>query len=226
MVRRFLTEVEVADAIGMLQGGFSQSDVARQLRVYGSVIHRAFQRFQATGQFSARSRSGRLRATTQRQDRYTVKAATLCGRQKTAIRPGICHRNQFPLKLWETGFTRWLPFTPTSTTGPPESASASDSSQLDSPTCKLEAELVGKSSFYWWVQFQFGFQWWASESLEPARGTICGLCYCRTWSIWGGSLMVSGGIWAGGRTDLVLFRRGTLNAERYLNDGIRPQVIL
>ena len=41
----------------------------------------------------------------------------------------------------------------------------------------------------------------------------------------GGSLMVWGGIWAGGRTDLALFRRGTLNAARYLNDVIRPQVI-
>lgn len=41
----------------------------------------------------------------------------------------------------------------------------------------------------------------------------------------GGSLMVWGGISAGGRTDLVLFWRGTLNAERYLNDVIRPQVI-
>ncbi len=37
--------------------------------------------------------------------------------------------------------------------------------------------------------------------------------------------MVWGGIWAGGRTALVVFRRGTLNAARYVNDVIRPQAI-
>ena len=70
-----LTEVEVAQANGMLQAGVSQSDVGRPLGVHKSVIHRAFQRFQATGQFSARPRSGRPRATTQREDRYLVTPA-------------------------------------------------------------------------------------------------------------------------------------------------------
>ena len=37
--------------------------------------------------------------------------------------------------------------------------------------------------------------------------------------------MVWGGILAGGSTDLVLFRRGTLNAAHNLNDIIRSQVI-
>ena len=41
----------------------------------------------------------------------------------------------------------------------------------------------------------------------------------------GGSRMVWGGIWAEGRIDLVLFRRGTRNVARYLNDVIRPRVI-
>ena len=37
--------------------------------------------------------------------------------------------------------------------------------------------------------------------------------------------MVWGGIWAGGRTDLVVFRRGALNANCYLTEVIRPHVI-
>ena len=72
MVRRVLTDVEVAQAIGMLQAAVSQSDGGRQVGVHRRVILRAFQRFQATGQFSARPGSGRPRATTQREDRYLV----------------------------------------------------------------------------------------------------------------------------------------------------------
>ena len=75
MVRRVMTEVEAAQAIGMLQAGVSQSIVGRQLGVHRSIIHRPFQLFRATGQFSARPRSGRPRTTTQREDRYLVTSA-------------------------------------------------------------------------------------------------------------------------------------------------------
>jgi transposase len=57
-------------AIGRLQAGESQSEVARTLNVNQSTISRLWNRFQQTGSTNDRRRSGRPRITTPGQDRY------------------------------------------------------------------------------------------------------------------------------------------------------------
>lgn len=58
------------NALGRLQAGQSQSQVARALRVSQSTISRLWHRFQQTGSSAPAPRSGRPRVTTQAQDRY------------------------------------------------------------------------------------------------------------------------------------------------------------
>jgi transposase len=58
------------NALGRLQAGQSQSEVARALRVSQSTISRLWHRFQQTGSSAPAPRSGRPRVTTQAQDRY------------------------------------------------------------------------------------------------------------------------------------------------------------
>lgn len=58
------------NAIGRLQGGQSQSGVARALNVSQSTISRLWDRFQRTGSSAPAVRSGRPRVTTPAQDRY------------------------------------------------------------------------------------------------------------------------------------------------------------
>jgi transposase len=57
-------------AIGRLQAGESQNEVARTLNVNQSTISRLWNRFQQAGSTNDRQRSGRSRITTPGEDRY------------------------------------------------------------------------------------------------------------------------------------------------------------
>ena len=59
-------------AIGLLQGGSTPADVARQLNVSQSVISRLWNRHQQTGNVTDIHSAGRPRATTRQQDRLLV----------------------------------------------------------------------------------------------------------------------------------------------------------
>ena len=61
-------------AIGLLQGGSTQADVAR-LNVSQSAISRLWNRHQQTGNVTDIHRDGRPRATTRQQDRLLVTSA-------------------------------------------------------------------------------------------------------------------------------------------------------
>ena len=65
-----LTPQQRANAIGRLQVGQTQADVARFFNITQSTISRLWSRFQATNSANDRPRSGRPRVTTRAQDRY------------------------------------------------------------------------------------------------------------------------------------------------------------
>ena len=68
MVRRKLTIPERWQAVGMHNGGFSHRRVADHFRVNHSIIVRLMQRFRQKGNVTDRSRAGRLRKTTPREN--------------------------------------------------------------------------------------------------------------------------------------------------------------
>jgi transposase len=75
MVRRKLTISERWQAVGMHNGGFSHRRVANHFRVNHSIIVRLMQRFRQTGNVTDRSRAGRPRKTTPREDRLISRRA-------------------------------------------------------------------------------------------------------------------------------------------------------
>jgi len=70
MPLRHLTPAQADRAVGMLQAGLRQVDVAREFETTQSVISRLWNRYRETGTTSRRPGQGRRRCTTQQQDRY------------------------------------------------------------------------------------------------------------------------------------------------------------
>ncbi|CAG4956483.1 unnamed protein product [Colias eurytheme] len=69
------TADEAAQVIALLQSGTRQCDVARQLNSSRFSVRRVFQRFQETGGYIRRRRSGRQRSTSEREDRFIVSTS-------------------------------------------------------------------------------------------------------------------------------------------------------
>ncbi|KAA5609019.1 hypothetical protein F3H11_35820, partial [Pseudomonas aeruginosa] len=66
------TPTETAQIVDLLQEGLSQRVVTRRLHISQSCVLKAYKRFQETGGFISRLRSGRRRCTSERDDRFIV----------------------------------------------------------------------------------------------------------------------------------------------------------
>jgi len=73
MVRRQLSEPEVARLVTLIEEGYSQRAVAIQMGVSQSVVSRAYARYQETNGYKRRPGQGRHRVTTLRDDRAIVR---------------------------------------------------------------------------------------------------------------------------------------------------------
>ena len=71
-----LSKINRERAIGMLQSGLYQTDVARRLGVHRTTIARLWNGFNTTGSTDDHPRPGQRRATTPRQDRYIRRIHT------------------------------------------------------------------------------------------------------------------------------------------------------
>ncbi|CAH3926209.1 unnamed protein product [Pieris brassicae] len=70
------TTAEVAaQAVTLLQQGWSQRQVARTLQISQSAVSRIYRRHQETGGFHRRRGSGRSRSTSERDDRFIVSTS-------------------------------------------------------------------------------------------------------------------------------------------------------
>ena len=80
-------------AIGMLTAGMSARDVARHFQDHESTISRLLNRFQQTGNVADRSRSGRPRKTTPREDRFFFTTSSQRNRFLSSRKLGRLLRN-------------------------------------------------------------------------------------------------------------------------------------
>ena len=91
-------------AIGRLQAGESQNEVARTLNVNQSTISRLWNRFQQTGSTNDRQRSGRPRITTPGQDRYIrvfhLRNRTVAASTSAAGIPGLRRISSQTVRNW------------------------------------------------------------------------------------------------------------------------------
>ncbi|KAI8434918.1 hypothetical protein MSG28_003392 [Choristoneura fumiferana] len=78
------TEAEVAIVVRLLQEGRSQRSVAPELNLSQSTVCIVYQRFQQTGAFASRPRTGRRTCTSERVDRFLVTSA-LRHRHQTGV---------------------------------------------------------------------------------------------------------------------------------------------
>ncbi|GFU81951.1 uncharacterized protein TNCV_547761 [Trichonephila clavipes] len=73
--RSHLTDSEAWRAVGRLEGGPTQAEVAQAIGVSQSVISRIWNRFLENGSAGRRPGQGRRRATVPNEDRYLVLTA-------------------------------------------------------------------------------------------------------------------------------------------------------
>lgn len=69
MIRRHLSEPEVARLVTLLQEGYSQRDVATRMGVSQSFVSRTHARYRETDQYNRRPGQGRHPVPTVRDDR-------------------------------------------------------------------------------------------------------------------------------------------------------------
>lgn len=229
MPRQYLTETQVMRVITLLGEGNSQRYIAGQMGVSRSVIQRAVSRYRDTGGLGRRPGQGRKRITTPRQDRSIVR--NVLRRRTTLAKEAQTHLRQdqnvqistdtVRNRLHETGLSSRRP--------------------ARGPALKNQhrrARLAYTRRYGEWRQRQWGRVWFTDES----RFSLCGNDgRLRIWrrrgeryeqnlfeptrSHNGGSIMVWGGISINGRTDLVVVPPPGMNAQRYIDEILRPHVL-
>ena len=226
MSRRHLTPEEMLRAVGMLEAGRSQREVAAAIDSNQSVIRRLWVRYRDTGS-TAERHPGRYRVTTQRQDRFVQNIARrepqtmarhlverLWSEHQVVISTQTARR-----RLHEIGLRSRRPL-------------RVQALRRGNRARRLQWARVHQqwSEDQWGhVLFsdesRFGFHpdsrrvrvWRASGRRERLR------CPQEVHPYQGGTIMVWAGIRMGSRTDLVLIQ-GTLTADKYCREVVEPVV--
>lgn len=228
-VRRHLSEVEVARVVQMSEDGRTYRQIGNVIGVSSSVVSRVIRRYREHGQYSRRHGGGRQRATTPREDRHLH---TLVARQPfhTARRLRSDFQRDTGVRVSVQTIRNRL--------------HDSGLNARRAATCPVltAAHRVHRLNFAHdhvdWTLDQWRAVLFTNESRFSLDGNDRRV---RVWrrrghryrdfaiaehDRWGGrSLMVWGGISMGGRTDLHVMRGQTMNAQRYLDDVLRPIVL-
>ncbi|KAL1493686.1 hypothetical protein ABEB36_009381 [Hypothenemus hampei] len=227
MERSHLSRDEMLRAIGMLEAGMRQIDVANAIGTSQSVISRLFARYRETGAISERH-PGRHRITTRNQDRFlqmtarripTVTAPELQRQLQQAHGIALSSRTVIN-RLHEANLRSRRPLR----VQPLRRGNRG-------------ARLIWAQEHVLWNNFQWASVLFTDESrfgIHPDSRRV------RIWrqpgnenrlqhvqevhSFRGGTIMVWGGISFGGRTDLVLIEN-FLNAVSYRNQILQPIVL-
>lgn len=225
--RRHLTSSEMLLAVGMLQGGRTQADVARAFNVHRSVICRLWQRQCASGS-PREQHTHRSRSTSSAQDRYIVLQArrdpTLTARQLVAslsTTHSVTVSDQtIRNRLHESGLHSRRPLRC------PALRRGNRARRVE--WCELHQNWDSEqwSNVLFTDESRFGFHsdsrrtrvWRRSGNSERLRSVQ------EVHSYRGGTVMIWAGIMIGGRTSLV-FPEGNLNAAGYVREILEPVVL-
>ena len=214
-------------AIGRLHAGESQSQVARHLNVHQSTISRLWHRFQATGSVEDRHRSGRPRVTTAAEDRF-IRLRHLRDRFTTASStaqslPAGRHVSDQTVRnrLHDAGLRAQRPHR-----GP-----------VLTRRHRQNRLLWANQHRPWAADNQWRRVWFSDESFfllqrHDRRSRVyrrrnerfAQNCVDEAPPHGGGGAMVWGMISYNGRSQLVHIEGG-LNAQRYVNEILRPHVL-
>ena len=226
-----LTNMDRARAIGFLEAGWVQTDVAIHFGVSRLTISRLQARLRATGDVADRPRSGRPRVTTRRQDRYIEVQAT---------RSRFVSAHQIQLNI--------------------QAAAGPGNQRISTQTIRNRLHRAGlrarrparrplltdvhkAARLQWarghrhWTRAQWRRVLFTDESrfgLHNVDGRLrvwrrtgerfAQNCVQPVVQYRGGSVMVWGGISETGKTDLVHIQ-GNLNGQRYRDEVVQPHVL-
>ena len=217
-------------AIGRLEAGQRQADVARWLNVDRSVVSRLWQQFQTTQSASRRYSQGRPRATTVSEDRYvrlsarrsrtstpTQLRAVLAAATGTQVSSTTIRRRLHEGGLYARRPAICVPLT-----------ARHRRDRLNWARMHVHWEQDQWRPVLFTDESRFALQ---SDSrrvyIWRESGTRFHSSLIRERATYGGgSVLVWGGISLGGRTELYVLPQGTLNAQRYRDDILEPIVRL
>lgn len=230
------TTDEAAQVIALLQSGMRQCDVARQLNLSRFRVRRVYQRFLQTGGYIRRRGSGRIRCTSERDDRFIVSTslrnrfsnAVQLQQQLQATRRRAVSVSTVRRRLKEKDI-----MSRRAATGPKLTAQ------------HRQARLqFGREHVNWtlaqWSAVLFSDETRVCLFCNDGRRRVyrregerfAQACIQETVEYGGGSCMFWGGISAEGKTDLVCVSRtggargqGSLTAHRYVTEILEEHVV-
>lgn len=224
-----LTEVEVAKAVTLIDGGRTYQHVANVLNVSKSVVHRVVRRHRETGSYKRRRGQGPKFATSSRDNRFMV-LTSLRNRTFTHVKV----RNELQRSRGVNVSTRTVRRR-LADTGI-RSYRALRAPKLTPAHREKRREYARK--YGQWTEEQWSNVLFTDECrfcLEPddrrvkvlrrpkERDFQCNII--ETVQFGGGSIMVWAGITLGGRTVLHVVEGGTLTAAKYVRDILEPIVV-
>lgn len=224
-----LEATAVARAVALEDEGYSQRRIARTLGVPRTTIRDAIRRFRETGSYTRRPGQGRHRCTSARDDRFIVsnilrnrfRTASETRTQLSDVRNVTVSVRTIRRRLAEHNLKAFRP------ARVPELL----------PRHK-RARLQFAREYAIWTTEQWKNVLFSDESRITLRGPdgrqrvyrranerFAPCAIVETVGYQGGSIMVWGAISYEARTDLVIFDRGNLNANRYVVEVLEPHVM-
>lgn len=229
VVKMPLDATGAARAVALADAGYSQRRIGRTLGVPRTTVQDAIRRFRETGRYTRRPGSGRHRCTSSRDDRFIV-TNVLRNRFLTAVEA----RNQlFEVRnnsISERTVRRRL-------------AEQNLVARRPAKAPKLEvhhrrARLQFAREHLNWTMEEWRNVLFSDESRIALRAPdgrqrvyrrrnerFAPCAIVETVGYQGGSIMVWGGISYEARTDLVVVSRGSLTAQRYVEEVLQDHVV-
>ena len=228
-VRRFLEEVEVAQAVALLESWYTQRIVAERFDVSRSVVARLWRRYQETGEFTRREGQGRHRMPSQREDQY-LRNLALWNRQYTARRLQIDFQHAIGQRISDQTIRNRLHEGDLRARRPARGPILTRQHrarryEFVPRTSELAIARLAYSSVHGWKQI---FHLSACDRRvrvwrRPGeRYEDCNIVETDRYGA--GSVMVWGGFSYEGRTDLYVINGCTLTALRYWDEILNPIV--
>ncbi|CAG9111997.1 unnamed protein product [Plutella xylostella] len=227
------TPEEAAQVVALLQQGLSQRAVAAQLHLSQSAVSRVYRRFQETGAFNRRPRTGRHRCTSERDDRFIV-STSLRNRHLTGVDVQQELRRVRQVAVSEWTVRRRLKeanLTPKRPASGPKLTAGHRQARLQFAREHLDWSIAQ------WRSVLFTDECRVCLHGSDRRGRVyrrpgerfAQCCFAETVAYGGGSCMMWAGISLEGKTALVFVpgggRGGGLTADRYITDILLGHVV-